>query len=77
MITIEAIVSLLVNNGAAIGCLAYFMWFNSKIISELKDLITSVKEEICGVKADQKETNARLESIEIKLEMEADNNESC
>lgn len=59
---IEQIINLIINNGAAIGCLAYFMWFNSTVIKDLRDLIT-------GIKEDQTETNVRLENIEMKLEL--------
>lgn len=47
----EEVVKLIVNNGAAIGCLIYFMFYNSKQLESLRETIESLKEVIKEMKA--------------------------
>lgn len=43
---IEQIVSVLVNNGAAIGCLIYFMVYNSKEQEKTQEILSNLEKSI-------------------------------
>lgn len=43
---IEQIVSVLVNNGAAIGCLIYFMVYNSKKQEQTQEILSNLEKSI-------------------------------
>lgn len=43
---LENIVNVLVNNGAAIGCLVYFMFYNSKQAEKTQQLLKSLEDSI-------------------------------
>jgi len=43
---LENIVNVIVNNGAAIGCLVYFMYFNSKQAEKTQQLLKSLEDSI-------------------------------
>lgn len=43
---IEQIVSVLVNNGAAIGCLIYFMVYNSKEQEKTQEILNNLEKSI-------------------------------
>lgn len=42
----EQIISAIVNNGAAIGCLVYFMYYNSKQAEKTQQLLRSLEDSI-------------------------------
>lgn len=43
---IEQIISVLVNNGAAIGCLIYFMVYNSKQQEKTQEILNNLEKSI-------------------------------
>jgi len=57
----EEIVNLFVNNGVAVACVIYFMWYNS---TTMKDLITTLNN-----------INNRLIIIETELQKRYEENE--
>lgn len=42
----EQIISAIVNNGAAIGCLVYFMYYNSKQAEKTQEILKSLEDSI-------------------------------
>jgi len=43
---IEQIINAIVNNGAAIGCLIYFMFYNSKQSEKTQEILKSLEDSI-------------------------------
>ena len=43
---LEGIINVLVNNGAAIGCLVYFMYYNSKQTEKTQDILNKLENSI-------------------------------
>lgn len=52
----QELVDLFINNGVAVACLLYFMWFNSSMMGKLTDALNSI--------------NTRLVVIEDRLGIE-------
>jgi len=42
----EQIINAIVNNGAAIGCLIYFMYYNSKQAEKTQEILKSLEDSI-------------------------------
>ena len=43
---LEAVINTLINNGAAIGCLIYFMYYNSKEAEKTQSILKSLEDSI-------------------------------
>lgn len=43
---LEGIVNVIVNNGAAVGCLIYFMYYNSKQLEKTQQILKSLEDSI-------------------------------
>lgn len=42
----QELIEIIVNNGAAIGCLIYFMWFNNNTMKEFTSEMKALNENI-------------------------------
>ena len=57
----EDIVNIIVNNGIGVGCILYFMYFNSTSLKTMTETMNEVKQILILF-------NERLENIEQKLD---------
>ena len=56
----EQIVNIIVNNGIGVGCIIYFMYFNSTIMKSITEALNEMKQSLVLF-------NERLENIEDTL----------
>lgn len=57
----DEIVNIIVNNGIGVGCILYFMYFNSTTLKAMTETMNEVKQSLILF-------NERLENIEQKLD---------
>lgn len=61
----EQIVNIIVNNGIGVGCIIYFMYFNSTILKSVTEALNEMKQSLVLF-------NERLENIEEAIKKKGD-----
>lgn len=51
----QELIEIIVNNGAAIGCLIYFMWFNNNTMKEFTNEMKTMNENLSKFISEKKE----------------------